>query len=283
MGSILIGIAIFAAIYLCVYWILKLVATILVFFKIPWAGVIAGCAVIIIFLRQYSFMNYIVVALGVALLVRLLVQQGGVAFQKYSYKLGVDKKEYHQALRAAYASIYTFLVFGALYANFNYIVTVGIGGLSFEEYKELGIFAGSMLSVFGIGPAKWIVLAPAVISLVWAYTKASDFDIECGLEDKEKVKPKPQTSVGNYYSDVLGISVALAENTVEASRSALLAYFKQQLAENEAEKITEAALNAAAFEITDMQELLEMLQDESGLTAQQVKACVPALAKETAT
>lgn len=274
--NILIFIAIIAVLYLLVYGITRILASIMVFIKIPWLLLIAGCITIVLYLRQYSIMNYAVIALTVILWGRLLIAQISVNVEKLGGDKKINKREYRLALNKVYACLYTFFFYGTLYANLNYILAVQIGGVPLEEFKEMGILTGKLLSLVGFGPIRWVVLLIAIVSLVMSYSKASDFDCDCGLINAEK---KPISTVGTYFSDVLGISLQAKGDSVEANRAALQAYF-QPLLQNDlakAEKLTEAVLNAASFEITAAEDLFETLEEDSGLSGTEIVACIPKL------
>lgn len=251
--NILIIIAITALCYFLVYGICRLLSGILVAIKLPWAALIAGCVAIIVYLRHCSFLNYIVVAISLALLARLLIKQVVNMLDGTSD----IKNEYHETLSEAYAALFSFLVFGTLYANLNYILAVPIAGMSMDEYKEMGIFAGAAFSALGIGPVKWFVLALAVIAVFQVAVKTEELRTLCRIKAKEKERannhkskvegqhsnvvptaaPAPalptensvvenqENKIGSYYSSAMGIPVFPTENTVEANHRALKEYF----------------------------------------------------------
>jgi len=216
-----------------------------------------------------------VVLIAIILLGRLLFTQA------ITLGSGVDdKEEYSQTVKAAYASLFSFLAFGAVYANLNYILAVQIGGLTFEEYKDMGIFTGKILSTIGFGPLKWIVLALAAVGFFRVCTKTSDLGMLHSPKQQEKKKAEaPQSAISSYFAQVLGISVSPAENTVEANRCALKEYFLPILNNDEekAGKLSEVTLNIASLEISDPREVLGALVEDSGLSVEEITKCFPKL------
>lgn len=271
----LIAIAAIALVYLIIYGIGRVVATITAVLRVPWAIVGIGCITIIVYLRQNSFLNYVVVALAAFLVIRLLISQAVIAAEKVSGEAMVNKEDYREALVTTYAHAYTFLVFGTLYANLTYIVTVVIGGLSFEEYKEMSGLSGTVLNYLGLSPVKWVVLILAGVAFVKAYGNAKDFDIECG---KKKVKHDPPNALKVYFSKHLGINISPANNSLEASQEALKKHILSLVKDaQKSEKLAEAVLNAASFEIDEKRELLETIASDSGLPQDEVLSYFPAL------
>ena len=278
--NIVIGVVIIAVCYAIVYGIAKLISTITTFIKIPWLPVIASCIAIFQYLRQISVMNYIIIVLAIVVLGRLVMSQLSVAAKSAAAKVTVDSSDYREALSHTYASLYTFLVFAPLYANLNYLLLVKFAGMSFEDYKGAGLFAGKFLSLYGIGPAKWVILILAIVAFAQAYHRADDFNVDCGAYGLlKRTQNTPASTVGNYFSDVLGIPIQLKENTVEASRSALQKHFRPLLREDseKVNKLTEAVLNTSSFEITDLSEALETIIEDSGLSTEEILACIPKL------
>lgn len=274
--NILIIIGLIALCYFIIYGICRLLSSILVAIKIPWAAVLIGCAAIIINLHQYSFLNYVVVFIAIVLLIRLLLAQVTNTVGK---AVGA-KKERRQALGAAYASLFSFLLFGALYVNLNYILTVQVIGLSFEEYKEMGIFTGKILSIIGFGPVKWFILALAIIAFIQAFLKTSDLGTAYSSKPQEKqVVESNKSEIKNYYTKIMRIPVFPKENTVEANRIALKQYFLRCFKNQEAkaEKLAAATLNIASLEISEPSEILETLVEDSGLSMEEVLKCFPEL------
>lgn len=278
--NIVIGVVVVAVCYAIVYGIAKLISAIAAFIKLPWLPVIVGCIAIFKYLRQISVMNYVVIVLAIVVLGRLVISQLIVAAKTTAAKVTVDSGDYREALSHTYASLYTFLVFAPLYANLNYLLLVKLSGLSFEDYKETGLFAGKFLSLLGVGPVKWVILILAIVAFVQAYHRADDFNVDCGAYGLlKRAQNTPASTVGNYFSDVLGIPIQLKENTVEASRSALQKHFRPLLRENseKVNKLTEAVLNTSSFEITDLSEALETIIEDSGLSTEEILACIPKL------
>ncbi len=267
--NVLVVIGLIALFYFIVYGIFRLLSSILVAIKLPWAAVIVGCIAIIIKFHQYSFLNYIVVSIALILLGRLLITQ----ILNIAGRTVSDREEYHETLGESYACLFSFLSFGTLYANMNYILSVQIAELSFEEYKEAGPFAGKALSAIGFGPIKWLVLGLAAV----AFFQVSEKTTELGMINT-KTKGD-NSSIKSYYSSVLGIPISLSKNTVEANRIALKKYFLPLLQNQDerAEKLAEVTLNIAAIELSEPNEILEALIEDSGLSKEEVLKCFPKL------
>ena len=263
-----------ALLCLLIYGIARVVAAIVVFFKIPWLLLIVSYIGIIRYISQYSVLNFLVIALSVILLVRLIIAQFGVFVKKTEKTITIDRQDYRHALGRAYGSNFFFIVFGLLYANLNYLLAVQVGGLSYDEYKDLGLFAGKALSMIGFGPIKWGVLIIAGIALLWAFHCASDFSMDCGASE---IKGPLQNSITKYISSHLNIQIVPAKNTLEATRDALFSYFEQQLEGDASSRLTEAVLNVAAIEVDNRDELLELLTKDSGLSKTNIIRCIPEL------
>lgn len=273
--QILIAIALIATAYLIIYGIGRLISTITSFLKASWVVVGIGCMVIIVYLRQNSFLNYVVVALTAFLVIRLLISQAAIAIEIAAGDATTDKESYRDAIVTTYAHTYAFLVFGTLYANLTYIIAVVIGGLSFEEYKEMSWFGGTVLSYLGLSPVKWAILILAGVAFVKSYGNAKDFDIECG---KQKVKHDSPNALKIYFSKHFGINISPADNSLEASQEALKKHLLSLVKDaQKSEKLTNAVLNAASFEIEEKSELLESIVSDSGLTQDEVLSYFPAL------
>lgn len=278
--NIIIGLVIIAVCYAVVYGIASLISAVATFIKLPWLPVIVGCIAILKYLRQISIMNYVVIVLSIVVLGRLVISQITVAAQTLAAKVNVDSNDYREALGHTYASLYTFLVFGTLYVNLNYLLIVQLGGISFEEYKESGILNGQITSWLGLGPVKWVILILAAVAFIQAYHRADDFNVDCGAYGLlKRAQEPPANTEGNYFSGVLGIPIQLKENTVEESRSALQKYFSPLLHDDsdKVNKLTEAVLNVFSFEITDLSEILESLMEDSGLSTGEIVTCIPKL------
>lgn len=271
--NILIAIGLIALCYFIVYGVFRLLSAILVAIRLPWAAVIAGCTAIVIHLSQYSFLNYIVVIIAIILLGRLLFKQFFNTLKK------PDKEEYHETLGEAYACVFSFLTFGTLYANLNYILSVQIAGMSVEEYKEAGFFMGKALSAIGFGPVKWFILILAAVALYQATVKTTELEMIPSSQPKDDTSvTSKKSTIGSYYSSVMGLPISFTENTVEANRLALKDYFFLLLQNHEeAEKLSEATLNVAAFELSDSNEILESLIADSGLSKEKILKCFPKL------
>ena len=271
-------IVIIAVVLFCflIYGIAKLLAAITGFFKIPWAVLIASYVGIIIYLRQYSVLNFAVIAISVIIFGRLLISQVSVIAQTAGGSKQVDKTGYCDALKKAYASNYTFIIFGSLYANLNYILAVHVGGMTIEEYKDMGLLAGKAISLVGFAPIKWGVLIVAAIFAFLAFHHASDFDINCHITD---VPQTPESTVDSYFNSVLGIPLKGAMQTLEATKAALLDYFSPKVDAEAAPKLVDAILNVASFELTDKAEILETLTEDSGLSQSEIEAVLPVLKK----
>lgn len=274
--NILIAIGVLALCYFIVYGICRLVSGILVALKIPWAAVLISCVAIIIKLRQYSFLNYVVVLIAIVLLVRLMFMQ----VLNTAEKAIDDKEDYRQTVGGAYACLLSFLVFGTLYANLNYILTVHVAGLSFEEYKDAGIFTGKILSSIGFGPLNWVILILAAVAFYQVSEKTGDLEaIRSSGKKKRNEAQQKKSELESYYTKVMHIPVAPRENTVDANRAALKQYFLNSLCgqEEKAEKLTEVVLNIASLEISEPDEILEALVEDSGLPMDEILKCFPKL------
>lgn len=276
-----LGILIFLTLlYLIVYGIAKICATITVFFRIAWAVVIIACGVIVIRGGNISWMNYLVAGLSIYLLIVTLATQLRFVAQKSSKTADKNKFEYRQELRDIYTCIFTFMVFAPLYANLNYLLFVLPGSISFDEYKESGMALGIILSNAGIGPVKWLVLALAVVAFVQTYKRLGDFKASFRMaQAAQQAAMASKSSIGSYYTAVMGLPISPTENTVEANQRSLSEYFLPLLQNNEekAEKLAKATLNIAAIEITDPGEILEALKEDSGLLEEEIKKCFPKL------
>lgn len=270
---VIIAVALFCFL---IYGIAKLVAVITGFFKIQWAVLIASYVGIIVFLRQYSILNYAVIAISIIIFGRLLISQVSVIAQTTGGSKRFDKVEYRDALKKAYASNYAFIIFGSLYANLNYLLAVQVGGMTMEEYKDMSFLTGKALSLIGFGPIRWGALIIAAIFAFLAFHHASDFDINCRITD---VPQTPESTVDSYFNSVLGIPLKGAMQTLEATKAALLDYFSPKVDAEVAPKLVDAILNVASFELTDKAEILETLTEDSGLSQSEIEAVLPVLKK----
>ena len=263
--------------YFLIYWISKLLAVIATTIKIAWLVLIAGCVSILYFFLKGSWLNIFVVGVCGVLYVILVIKIFAVtAIRKSAKKF--NKADYNDDIRMAYACLYTFLVFGSLYVNVSYIFIVLLGEVPLEEYKEMGILTGFATSQIGLGPIKWFLLALALISLYRAYKAVDDVDTDYTIKEKKHVSPPPDTTVLDYYAQVLGIKIAPKDNSVDAIREALRDYFSIIVEdEKKRDSLVEAILDAAAFETTDYEELLEDLSNSSGIDSKELLTYLPQL------
>lgn len=276
VGNIILILLVVAISYFIIYGISKIIATVFASFKAAWLVLLIGAVAIIYYFFKASILNIAIVAIAAILFGIITVKKFIIRSEESSGKVRVNKSEYREAIRKAYACLYTFLIYGTLYVNISYIFSVLIAGVSLDEYKEMGILNGFVTSQLGLGPIKWFFLALAAISLIRAYIVVRDLDIAC--TEKPKKSPPPVTTVGNYYQKMLGIKIAPKEDTVDAVRQSLQDYFFLIVEDEEKRnKLVEAIMNAAAFETTDYEELLNDLSRDTGMDQKELLTYLPQL------
>ena len=288
--GLVIGIIIIAVLYLIVYGVMKIIATIAVALKLPWLVVVITWIGIIGYLRSNSFLNYVAVGVSAVAIALLIFQQIILILQVKEGSGRVNRSDYQSNLRKMYANLYTFLAFSTLYANFNYIVYEMISGGDWSAAQaEYGPFAGIAISMTGLSPIKWGILLLAIIPLVRFFSKLKDFNIESGYhpttqkpqgQSQAKTQPlQPLSPTHEYFTKVLGLPSDLSQGTGEKIHHALSDYFAAELqGETEkAERLTEAVLDAMAFDIVNTEELKETLASNSGLSNDEIKNCIPKL------
>lgn len=255
--SIVSIVLIVAAIYLVLFCVARLIATVAVWIRLPWVVLLASCIAIIYYLRSFSFLNYIVVVITVAMFVRLLISYLVVFTNRISQNMIHDNREYNRALSKIYAGLFTFLACGTLYANLNYIVLVLLAHTPYEEYKGSSFLNGEAVSLMGFGPIKLVILGVAVVALVRAYANINDFDIDFG---DEKVIERPKNTLESYFSGVFGIQIEPEENTLDSAKKALQSKFAQAIPQvGNRDRFINALINVATFELTDPKEIITML------------------------
>lgn len=273
---VIIGISIA---YWLVYSFAKMISAITIFFRIAWITILAFCGVIAVYIAPCGNSNYVLLLVFFILFIKLLIAHGRIKSGELDKKHVIDHEDYTLGLKKIYGNLYTFLIFGLLFANIEYLLLVKTGSIAVETYQSSSLLYNIILSAMGFAPIKWFIFVPTLIAVLRANGLIRDFASEAVTSVQKDAAPKlsSKTSIQGYYSQVLGLPVDTSMASFDAIHTCLVSYFSKHTTEKNREALVCAAEEAALFEITDTNEIISLMVESSGLSNEEILKILPSL------